>query len=1253
MNRVRFIALLQSANGWRLWTSITLVALAVVEIIIVVLDLILKGQILGVDLFIGLIAGLIVAPTHILFIVFLLGEFSKSKQLDLVSNALFANSRLSIAIENTQMIMWEMDIAAGSLHYDDTMLRLFGMPEGTMPHDLESWLALVHVDDRTRFMEQFHITMGSQDGVFDCEYRLAHSGGQLAWVHTRGKVIQRDAAGTPLQAVGSTMNITPRKQAELHLQEEELRFELIFNNSPDLMVISLLSDGCIVHVNETLVQISGYTREELIGNSTTGLGIWRYAIDRQRMVDDLNSKGCCKNLVAEFTAKDGHTFIGSTSAVVTMLDGIAHIVCTVRDITQQQRIEEQLLGSEALLRSTLESTDEGILMIAQDGRVLSTNKRFMELWLVPAELAAIGRDDLLLAHVLDQLVDPQTFMSQVRRLYDSDEEARDVLHFKNGRVFARFTRALIVGDQRGRIWCFKDITEQTFTQDALAEREEMFRSIFTQASDGILLVDPATTRIVEFNDAACEELGYSREEFSKLSIKDIQAEHDEAKIAEIDRKILKSGSLVFETVHRHHDGSKRIVRVSSKPISLRGKDYLVSLVTDITESKQYEERLRASERKLITILDNVDAYIYLKDIEGNYLFANRSVLKLWQAEMPEVVGYGDEKFFNAETVANIRRNDARVLERGEVVRAEETNTVPVTGKTNTFLSTKIPLIGEDGGIYALCGISTDITDRKISEESLRDSEKRLHLALDAAHMGVWEYDFTTHKLYWSPEIYLHLNVQLKENETIKECLLRVIHPEDVNVFQEAMRSAIKEQKPYMAVYRLLVNDRLFWAEDRGDVQYDKDGAPLKVTGTAQDITERKLAEEAFKKLNIELEQRVHERTAQLIYANRAKDSFLATMSHEIRTPLGGLLGMLELLSFTRLDKDQRETLQVAGQSGESLLRIVDDILDWSKIEAGKLQLAPKPTSIAEMMQTVMNTYLQLAHVKNIKLQHYVDTHLASRHIYDSLRLSQILNNFTSNAIKFTLQGSVIIMANLVSRHEGFETVCFSVQDSGEGIDEKLQARLFRQYEQANADTARMYGGTGLGLSICRSIADLMGGKISVESALGEGSTFSMTIDLPIAVEKLAISSAAHSDTTAIAPSNFVKILEQGEKITVLIVDDHPVNRLLLKQQLEFLGLRVVAAEDGIKALSLWCEDHFDMVITDCHMQDMDGYELARNIRENEKISGRRVPVIAWTANVMAEEEEHCRGAGMDDILTKPTHITELKKKLSTWIERFK
>ncbi|MCX7168433.1 MAG: ATP-binding protein, partial [Rhodocyclales bacterium] len=287
---------------------------------------------------------------------------------------------------------------------------------------------------------------------------------------------------------------------------------------------------------------------------------------------------------------------------------------------------------------------------------------------------------------------------------------------------------------------------------------------------------------------------------------------------------------------------------------------------------------------------------------------------------------------------------------------------------------------------------------------------------------------------------------------------------------------------------------------------------------------------------------------------------------------------------------------------------------------------------------------------SVTLVQQVDPRLRATLTVDPLRLSQVLNNFVSNAVKFSHGGRVELRAELLERHEGAEQVRFSVKDTGIGIDPEAQQHLFQSYGQASADTARMYGGTGLGLAICRRLADLLDGRIEVESAPGHGSTFSITLTLPIA-ETLG---EAGITQPGIVAAESVAPLFQGvaaaDAPLVLIVDDHPINRKLLARQIELLGLRAETTENGEAALAQWRTGRYAVVITDCHMPVMDGYALTRAIRGIEVDEARsRTPVFAWTANALADEIENCQAAGMDELLVKPADLVQLKAVLRKWL----
>ncbi len=417
------------------------------------------------------------------------------------------------------------------------------------------------------------------------------------------------------------------------------------------------------------------------------------------------------------------------------------------------------------------------------------------------------------------------------------------------------------------------------------------------------------------------------------------------------------------------------------------------------------------------------------------------------------------------------------------------------------------------------------------------------------------------------------------------------------------------------------------------------GALTGFIGIARDISGRKQAEMALI---------AAKEAAEL--ANRGKDTFLATMSHEIRTPLGGIQGLLELLSLTPLDREQRTTLQTARESANGLLRILNDILDWSSLEAGKLQLVPQAASIAQTVAKVANTYAHAASAKNLTLEQRVDTRLGAAHVFDPLRLSQVLNNFVSNAIKFTLQGKVELRAELMERLEGADRVRFSVSDTGVGIDKGAQAQVFERYAQQTAGTGRMYGGTGLGLSICRRLAQAMNAAIDLDSTPGAGSTFSLTLVLPAAPTTSLLASGGDDNEASPQPLAFAQDTRKTAAPVVLVVDDNSVNRMILAAQLGRLGVTSEIAENGEAALALWQQKRFAMVITDCHMPKMDGYQLARTIRGIETAGSKpRTPILAWTANAMPAEADACRDAGMDELLVKPLALPQLKEVLTKWL----
>ena len=377
-------------------------------------------------------------------------------------------------------------------------------------------------------------------------------------------------------------------------------------------------------------------------------------------------------------------------------------------------------------------------------------------------------------------------------------------------------------------------------------------------------------------------------------------------------------------------------------------------------------------------------------------------------------------------------------------------------------------------------------------------------------------------------------------------------------------------------------------------------------------------------------------------ANVAKSQFLATMSHEIRTPMNGVLGALDLLRHSQLDPSQRRLVKTAAASGESLMNILNEVLDHSKIEAGKLMLNAAPMSLHSLAASVAALFRVNAENKGLALLFEIEQDVANWVIGDAQRLKQVLLNLVGNAIKFTERGGVTLRLTPLLAPDGWARVAFEVRDTGIGMPPDAQERLFQPFHQIDGTRNRRRGGTGLGLAISQRIVEAMGGTIQVHSEVGRGSSFYFSLTLEL-------------DSSPVPPvltDSAMGGLDEPMDLSgvVLLVEDNPVNLLIALEMLQSLGLDVVEAEDGAQALTLLEQHPIDLVLMDCQMPVMDGYTATRHIRRREMELGlTRLPIIALTANAFDDDTRQAEEAGMDAHLSKPYTRTQLRSMLTRWL----
>jgi signal transduction histidine kinase/DNA-binding NarL/FixJ family response regulator len=405
--------------------------------------------------------------------------------------------------------------------------------------------------------------------------------------------------------------------------------------------------------------------------------------------------------------------------------------------------------------------------------------------------------------------------------------------------------------------------------------------------------------------------------------------------------------------------------------------------------------------------------------------------------------------------------------------------------------------------------------------------------------------------------------------------------------------------------------------------------------------------------NIDLEAQVRHRTHELevardkaLEAVRAKSEFLANMSHELRTPLNGVLGMLELLAGTGLQREQQEFVETGRRSGQMLMALINDTLDFSKVEAGKMQLEQRPFDLRKLVEESMETVAPRAQKKDIRLVTRTDAALDGAVIGDPTRLRQVLVNLLGNAVKFTERGEIVASVDITGLSGDTVHLRFEISDTGCGIPVEFQSRLFQAFSQADGSITRRYGGTGLGLAICRQLVTLMGGEIGVVSEPGRGSAFHFSLQC----RRVAATQAHETESRSGSPQQLVpdnKAAPQApdRRWHILVVEDNEVNQKVIAGYLRRLGHEFEIVPDGAQAVERAADGGYDLVLMDCQMPVMDGYTAAREIR----IRNMRLPIIAMTAHALAGDREKCLAAGMDDYLSKPIDLEALRAQIDTWL----
>jgi len=786
---------------------------------------------------------------------------------------------------------------------------------------------------------------------------------------------------------------------------------------------------------------------------------------------------------------------------------------------------------------------------------------------------------------------------------------------------------------------------------------------------------------------------------------------------------------------------------------------------------------------------------------GTWEYIPEVEVAFFSAKMKELLGVKPEVFFDWNRFKSL------IVEIDRIVFDEFFSNhlefgIPLNFEFRAHVAGEIRWFSLKGDLFknanlgsAIVGSIEDCTQQKEVLTQLTNANYAKELALQAGDIGTWEGGENSEgRWIWNWDTMTNQIFQFEDTDDSTRMVKwkERVHPDDLGFIISTLKKAIETDSSFEVDFRVCIpnkDDKYIHAQ--AIVVKSINGDIRKIYGVCIDQTQIVKYRNELKKLNVDLENRVAQRTGQLELAseraeqaNRAKSNFLAMMSHELRTPMNAIIGNLELASHDRLKQETRSLIETSKVAADSLVSILNDILDLNKIESGKLELEERPFSISDIIDNITNIFLPVATKKNLIIDVREATNIPKVVLGDEVRVRQILFNLLGNAIKFTNSrdervGKIVVSVFVKNDQLSLQNIVFSVKDNGIGIDKNVQNSLFSPFVQAEKSTTRKYGGTGLGLAICGNLADMMGGAIIMESELGVGSTFSLDLpvwqakeqdfpqpklanktiiifninvylekvskryisylenegasvqfydqpilkdiediikdksfdlvlvmvgelelamkfieltrgaswnskvvvaidraqkdaltasypqvnSLPIKpltrnqlIETLSLLSSSYQITDDTSDRKKEQILETENKdeddhADILIVEDNIFNQDLIKKQMLRLGYKADLAGDGKEAIHKWEAHQYSLILSDCHMPEMDGYEMTQSIRRLERERGySRIPIVAITGAAMAGDKEHCFSVGMDDFLSKPIKLNGLKLILDKWLK---